>query len=270
MAVAFGGRLEAFFTVPSGATVSATSAGGGTDAVSLTAGNYTPTSFAAHLQARLIAVNVAGWTVTVSTGSAGTGLVTIDCTSEPYALTFTTAAAGTVLGFTGNIASTSSASVGTQNARGLWLPGCPMQIDGHPSRAPRVSDARSSVTPTGRSFTHVSSFRYRHRGLRWTHITPAQCFESAASTTYASLQQWVDDTQFAAGHSWFSPGSAFQAYWSNAGTDALVGADLNTGTGPTYGWTIQPALTSFEPTRTGQQGFLGFWTFEISELCSEG
>ena len=268
--MAHGGRLEAFFTVPSSTTVTATSPGGGTDSVSLTAGTYTPTSFCAHLQARLIAVNGAGWTVTLSTGTSGTGLVTIDCSSEPYALTFTTAEVGTVLGFVGNISSTSSPSVGTQNARGLWLPKCPVTLEGHPSRAPKVTDARSTMGPTGRTLTLKGTSRYRHRGLRWSHIAKAQCFEAHATTTYASLQQWIDDTQFGDGHSWFRPGSRFQAYWSNNGTDAIIGADLNSGTGPTYGWTCVPAIASFEPTRVSQQGLLEWWSFEIPELVSEG
>ena len=95
--MAFGGRLESFFTIPASTTVTATNATGGPTSVSLTAGSYSPTSYCAHLQARLIAVRTGGtWTVTLSTGSAGTGLVTINCTDGAWALTFTTAAAGTV------------------------------------------------------------------------------------------------------------------------------------------------------------------------------
>jgi hypothetical protein len=269
--MSYGGRLEAFGTVPSGTQVSVTNDAGAAS-FALTAGTHTPTSLLAHLIARCTAVlpPLSGsWSGSLSTGASGTGLVTLNCTGT-WSMTFTTAELGTMLGFVGDIASRSSAATGTQNARGLWLPKVPMTIAGHPSRAPKVTDARSTVGPTGRSVTLKGTSKYRHREIKWTHITNAQTYEGAATTTYASLQQWVDDTQFGDGHSWFRPGSPFQVYWSNSGTDSIVGSDLNSGSGPTYGWTIQPALASFEPERATEQGLLLYWTFSIPELVSEG
>jgi hypothetical protein len=268
--VSYGGRLEAIGTVPSGTQVTVTSVGGGTDAVPLTAGPYTPSSFLTHFVARLNAVNHNSWSGSLSTGPSGTGLVTLSNSGGNYSVTFDTAEVGTFMGFVGNISTTSSPSIGTRNARGLWLPRCPLLIDGHPSRAPKLTDARSTVGPTGRSVALKGTSKYRHRGLKWTHITAAQCFEGSASTTYASLQQWIDDTQFGDGHSWFRVGSAFQVYWSNNGTDSIVGSDLNSGAGPSTGWTCQPAISSFEPVRAAQPGLLSYWTWEMAELVSEG
>lgn len=268
--MSYGGRLEAFFTVPSGSTVAATNSGGTGTSVSLTAGSYTPTSFAAHLQTRLNAVRTpATWTVAVSTGSSGTGKCTIDCVGETYALTFTTAAAGTALGYAGNISSTTDPSVSDYSCRGLWLPKCPLMIAGHPSAAPEVTDARSTYGPTGKGLTLKGTSMYRHRGLRWSHVANAQYREAAASVTYSSLEQWVRDTQWGDGHSWFTPGSAFQIYWSNNGTDELVGLDLNSGSGPTYGWTAQPAISTLElEPRT--EGLLSYFSFAIPAIVSEG
>jgi len=261
-------------TVPSGVTVSATNATGGPTSVSLTAGSYTPTSLCAHLQARLIAVRTGGtWTVTLSTGSSGTGLVTINCTDVAWALTFTTAEVGTALGFVGNIGSGSVAVTGTQNARGLWLPKCPMMMEGRPSSAPRVTDLRSSEGPTGNMFALVGNTKYRHRGLTWSHVLEARTWASAAVAAslplYCSWEEWFIDTQLGAGHSWFTPGSGFQAYWDNNGTDALVGSDLGGGSGPTYGWKMS-GLNSIEPRRVDENWVGGYYRVEIPQVVCSG
>jgi hypothetical protein len=268
--MSYGGRIEAFFTVPSATTIAATNSGGTGTAVSLTAGNYTPTSYCAHLQSRLNAVRApATWTVSLSTGPSGTGKVTIDCVGETWAITWTTAAAGTVIGYAGNIASTSDPAVSDYNARGLWLPGCPLHLAGDPDRAPKVTDNRSSESPTGGSITLGGNKKYVHKNLRWSHVTRARMFEGSASTTYSSLQQWFDDTQFGDGHTWFARGSAFQAYWDNAGSDRILGYDLNAGAGPTNGWKLSPALDRFEPQKVSE-GWIGMWSFVFPRLASEG
>jgi hypothetical protein len=267
--VTVGGRLEGILRVPSATTVAATNSGGGPTSVSLTAGLYTMTAFCAHLQARLNAVRTpATWTVTLSTGTSGTGKVTIDCVGETWVLTFTSAEVGTVLGFVGNIASTSDAATGTQNARGVWLPDCPLMLDSRPSSAPEVTDLRQSEGPTGTMYALVGCTKYVHTGLRWSHVVEARTHEGAATTTYASFQQWLRDTQFGSGHTWFTPGSAFQVYWDNNGTDTLVGLDLNAGTGPSAGWKLS-GLNTFNPKRR-DENWNGIWTIEIPKIVTPG
>lgn len=252
-------------TVPPATTVSATDAGGGPTAVPLTAGSYTPTLFIAHLVTRLNAVMSETWSGSISTT---TGLATLDCAGT-WALTFTTAEVGTVLGFVGNIASGSVAVTGTQNARGLWLPDCPLNMDGDPDRAPECTDARSTEGPTGTVVTLIGNTKYKHRNLMWSHVTRARTWEGSATTTYASWQQWVRDTQHGSGHTWFSPGSAFQVYWDNNGTDRIVGYDLNAGAGPTAGWSASPSLARLEPRKVGD-GWLGLWAIEIPGIVTSG
>jgi hypothetical protein len=265
--MSYGGRLEALMTVPSSVTVSATNSGGGPTSVSITAGSYTPTAFVAHLVTRLNAVRTpANWSGSLSVGESGTGLGTLNCTGT-WALTFSTAEVGTVLGFVGNIASRSSAATGTQNARGLWLPKCPMQIDGDPSAAPEMTDARSTEGPTGDVVTLINTFKYKHRGIAWSHVTQDRVRAGAETTTYASWQSWLRDTQWGFGHAWYSPGSAFQIYWSNAGTESLVGSDLNSGAGPTHGWFASPALARFDPKKVSDQ-WLGVWRIEVPSIVA--
>lgn len=264
----YGGRLEALMTVPSSVTVSATNSGGGPTSVSLTAGTYTPTEFVAHLVARLNAVRTpANWSGSLSVGPDGTGLVTLNCTGT-WALTFTTAEVGTVLGFVGNISSTSSAATGTQNARGLWLPKCPLTVQGRISSAPRVTDARTTEGPEGETVTLINTSKYKHRDLAWSHVASDRCYVVDETTTHASWEAWIVDTQWGMGHSWFSPGSAFQIYWSNAGVESVVGAQLNAGAGPTNGWTASPAIR-FAPERVSE-GWDGMWRVSIASVVSEG
>ncbi len=275
--MSFGSRLEAFGTVPSGASVTATNAhaAGAATAVSLTAGLYTPTSYCTHLAARLNAVLTGGgvWTVTLSTGASGTGFVTINCTGVAWALTFTTAEAGTFIGFVGNLSSSATPRTGTQNARGLWLPKCPLMTEGRPSAAPRVTDLRSSEGPTGTMFALIGNTKYRHRMLSWSHVLEARTWASAAVAAslplYCSWEEWFIDTQLGAGHTWFRPGSAFHVYWDNNGTDALVGSDLNSGSGPTAGWKLS-GLNSIEPKRKDESWVAGYHTIEIPQIVTPG
>jgi hypothetical protein len=265
--VSFGGRWEAFFTVPSGKIVTAT----GSVSVSLTAGDYTITSFCAHLQARLIAVTGNTWTVTLSTGPSGTGKVTIDCTSEPYTLTFTTTEVGTILGFAGNISSTSSPSVGDYNARGLWLPKCPAVFAFDPRRSPERTDLISVISPTGRSTSYLSSIHYRHNEIAYSHVLSSRIWTGEEATTYASLQSWLRDTQWSEGHDWFSVGSNFQMYWDNNGTDVIVGYDRNSGSGPEDGWSFDPPIASIESVvRNANAPRLAYWSVTIPSIVSEG
>jgi hypothetical protein len=259
-------RFEAYLTSPSGATVAATNSGGTGTSVSLTAGNYTPTQYAAHLQTRLNAVRTpATWTVAIS---YTTGLCTIDCAGETWALTFTTAAAGTVLGFTGNIGSTTDPATGTQNCRGLWLPDCPLDMEGDPRRAPLVTDRRDTEGPTGAVYSIGSTSKYRHRNLRLSHVPVHRVWEGSATTTYASWEQWLKDTQFGSGHTWFGYGSAILPYWDNAGTATIVGADLNSGAGPSTGWKMT-GVNSIEP-RKASGSWLGMWAIEVPQIVTSG
>jgi hypothetical protein len=262
----FATRFDAFRTVPASTTVAASNSGGSGTSVSLTAGSYTLATFCSHFQTRLNAVRTpATWTVTPS---YTTGFVTIDCVGETWAIDFTTAEVGTSIGFVGNIASTSDPAIGTKNARGLYLPDCPLNIDGHPANAGKATDLRSTVGPTGTSVSLVGTSMYKRTGIRLSHVSPARTFEASASPGYSSWEQWLDDTQFGAGHSWFTPGSAFQLYWDSAGTASIVGASLNSGAGPTAGW-VQHGINSFEPKRVHESALIWF-EIAIPTLVSSG
>ncbi len=267
--MSFGGRLEAYFTVPSASSILASDAGGGPTSVSLTAGSYTPTSFVAHVVARLNAVMASAvWSGSLSVGTSGTGLVTLT-RSGTWSITFSTAAAGTVMGFVGDLTGVSGSQVGTQNARGLWLPDCPLNLDGDPASTPEHSDARSSESPTGAVITLVGCFKYAHSNLRWSHVRQSKALAGSESPTYSSWQSWIRDTQHGRGHTWFTPGSGFQVYYSSAGSEVIVGADRNGGAGPLGGWFASPPISKIDPKRV-DAGWLGMWEVAIPRVVSSG
>ena len=265
----YGGRLEAFMTVPASTTITVTHSGGGPTSVSITAGSYTPTTFLAHVVTRINAVMPSpDFSGSLSTGTSGTGLVTLTCTGT-WTITFTTAEVGTALGYVGNLSGVSSSQVGTQNARGLWIPDSPLNLQGNPKAAPEFSDMRSTEGPTGDVISLVGSYRYQHSGLRWSHVPRDKAWYEYETYPYASWQSWVRDTQIYRGHSWFAPGSAFQAYWDSAGTDVILGYELNASAGPTYGWKASPPISSIDPRRV-DAAWLGRWTVEIPRIVSVG
>lgn len=267
-----GGRFEAFFTVPSAITASVTNNGGGPTTVTFAAGSYTPTSFAAYAQTALTAQRApsgGSWSVSLSTGRTGTGLITIAMSSGTFSITWTSTDLRDLLGYTANISSQTSVTATKQHC-GLWLPDCPITLRGSPARAHKQTDNRSTESPNGLVITLGGTKRYQHLDLMYSHVSAARVFEGDATTSRASLEQWLDDTQFGDGHTWFSRGSAFQAYWDNNGTDVLLGDDLNSGTGPENGWAFSPAVSDISDHVTRVGDWLGMWSVKFPRIVSRG
>ncbi len=211
------GHVEAAFVVPSAITASVTNSGGGPTVVTVAAGTYVGiTAFCAYLTTALNAQRVPGvpgaWSVTVSTGASGTGKVRIQDTNEDnYSITFTSTNLRDLLGHTGNIAAQFDVT-GASQARGLWIPDCPLAADGDIKQAPIASDRRTSVGPTGLTYTKRGTSRYRHTGIVWDAVARNRIWIGDETTTNQSYQRWFLDTQEGIGHAWFTPGSAFKLY----------------------------------------------------------
>lgn len=265
----YAGRIEALRVVPTGgAAVSATNASGGPSACTVAAGSYYLTAaggvtgLLAALQTALNAGRPSGWTVTMSTE----GLVTINCSDVPYALTWTSTALRDHLGFAGNIASTSSPSVGTKQALGAWFPHCPLSIQGHPRMAPMDTDQVTQVSPRGDRIGLVGNVWYAHRRLAWTAVDVARFRESSAALVNASWEKFVKDTQLGQGDAWFTPTSKVQIYWLDAGSDALVGIDGNSG-GGVSGWYFDMHGV-WAPLTV--DAWTGLYRIEIDEITTSG
>lgn len=256
----FGGRIEAQMTVPASCTLSATNGAGGPTTVTIPAGTYYPSTLVAAVQTQLNASRPSGWTVTLSTGATGTSRVTINCSSTPFAITWVDTNLRDALGFTANIGSTSSAATGTAGARGLWLPDCPVTLDGDPGRAPLVTDLRTTVSPTGAMLGFVGNTLYRHSNIRWTHVAKSRIWESQAVVSKTTWEWFLRETQFGLGSSWFSTLSAVNLYDLS---DSLFGADYVTG-----GWKMQ-GVERIEP-QLSVRGWTQLYQIEIPSIISAG
>ena len=260
------GRLEARFYVPAGVTVSATNSGGGPTSVSLTEGWYWPTTFKTHLQDRLNAVrppSSGSWTVVLDVGYAGaTGLIQIVCTGT-WALSFTSFDVATILGIEADIGSRSTTFIGTQRARGIWMPDCHIDMDTHPATMPELSDARAVSSGTGRSVVLVGVYKFRHPRLAWRYVTDSRTHFTSEAVTYASWQSWLRDTQLGRGHAWFRPGSRFRAYYDVAAVDTLIGG----ASAPSLGWHFEPAIAAHTPRMASGQ-WVGLWTIETPSIVA--
>lgn len=266
----FDGRMEALITVPSGVSISATNAGG-TATVSLPQNTYFLTSLLSTLQTQLnnTAPLSNTWTVTLSTGTAGTGQVTING-GGTWSLTWSSSGSTlqTLLGWdgTGNVVNSAVAVTGSKQARGLWRPDCPIWMESEPKRTPKVSDLRTTISPTGVVKGLVGNFFYRHTKVTWELVPLAQIWESSTSFANSSWEFFYNGTQFGNDSTgWFSPVSAVQIYDHNG---SKLGLDANGGTGLTTGWQIV-GVGSVEPTRYDKGAPIA-WTILLPQIVSSG
>jgi hypothetical protein len=166
-----------------------------------------------------------------------------------------------------NFATYMKSQTGTEQAEGLFIPDCPITLQGNPSQAPRVTDLRQSEGPTGIVLGLAGNSKYRHRGIAWTAVPRSQVWESDATYANGSWQRFLDTTQFGMGHAWFTPSSRVQIYWDNAGSVEAIGAEHNSGAGVS-GWYIK-GITSCEPPLTSPP-WTGLYRIEIPEIVSDG
>lgn len=259
--MSYAGFISADITVPSGITLSATSNAGGPTSVSVTAGTYNITTLCAHLQTRLDAVRpvtAGNWTVSISTGSGGTGKVTIAVTAGTYSITWTSSTLRTILGFSGNISSQST-STGSAQARGLWIPDCPIMMDSYHLSTPYATDLRQTESPTGLVISHIGNVKYRHKNVRWTHVVYNKIWAQAESVDNESLEQFLIDAVWGLGHSWFSPGSKC----------SVVAHDGNeVGAGSVDGWYLKGCAEMESIVRRAGEAWDGLWSVTIPEMVT--
>jgi len=193
------GRLEAKVTCPgwSGTATNATH-GAAAQAWTVAAGDYFPGDLLTALQTALNAVDGPGWTVTASWGEAGTGLITINCSSTPWALTFTQADFRTFLGLAANIGSRSTAKVCESQSPSVWLPGThySAQYDlANGEQGAFFTDMRSTRSPRGHVQTLFGNRWSEIRGLRWEAVTQAYARANAGNGVNTAFELWWQWTQ---------------------------------------------------------------------------
>lgn len=159
-----------------------------------------------------------------------------------------------------NFAATFGTRTGTKQVRGMWRPNAPLfMADNSTKHAPRITDLRTTIGPTGQTYSLSGNSRREQTSLKWSYVEKSQVWESDTTLANASWEQFLDDTQFGVGHAWFGVSSPVQIY-DNAGF--LVGQDANLD-----GWTIL-GVTSMNAKRTDARGYDGLWTIEIPRLVA--
>lgn len=250
-----GGRLEAQMTVPVGGwAVSATNAGGGPTVVTVPAGSYYGSDLLTTFAAQLNASRPPGWTVTASLGEGGTGLVTINCSSTPWSITWTSTDLRNALGFTGNIVAVSASQVGTSSLDGVWIPDCAMARRDTSYGLDVRSDRRDSVSPTGSVYTLVGNTHFRHPPLTWSHVSRSRAQPTGGRNNWF---QFVYRTQLGT-VSYFAPGAMVNIY-TDADASTLLAASP----------AKMPGLADSVGMEPSVAGWDGRWRITTPELIQE-
>jgi hypothetical protein len=258
--VTFDGRWEARFVVPSGVTVSATNSGGGPTTVTVPSGNYNQTTLITALVSALNTTRTpANWSGSLSTGPTGTGRVTINCTGT-WSLAWTSTELRDLLGFTAGYTSVTAAQTSPKQAKGLWLPDCPLSLALHPRMAPRKSDRRSTEGPLGETFSLAGNVKYEHRDLTYKTVPLDRIREASATYGNASYETFLEDTQDGDGHPWFGPGSAVRI-WDHTGAE--VGSDKTV-----TAWYLH-GVPHVAEIAMAQAGWTGMYTVRVPRLTAK-
>lgn len=206
------GRVEWQLTLSAPLTADATDSTGPFSISVGTAGDtYYPTDLIAAVAMALEGATLQTWTVSLSGGESGTGLVTI-ASSSTYSLTFTSTALRDALGFAGNIASTSSPSTGTKCAKGVWLPHdhkITRYGDGKPGWL--EADLRAMITAGGHVST-VGGLSRRINSVKWPGVPAAYVLEAFEVTEGSSFERVYRDCmlgEFTLGRA----GAPIRLYW---------------------------------------------------------
>src|ERR1051325_4442452 len=259
----FDGRIEAQIAIPAGTTLHASNV---SDDVTYTipAGSYYMTGLLSTIAAGInaLAVTSPNWSASMSTGVSGTGRVSFGHSALTWNLAFSTNLPS-LFGFSGvTPAAPPGNQPGTAQARGVWIPDCPLFCDSDPRRAPKFTDQRQTMGPTGSVRTLVGTVYYKHTNVTWQRVVNAKIREAAAVYANASWEHFLDETQYGGGLSFFTPGSLVQIY-DHSGIQ--LGSDRNT----TMGWSIV-GVKDIDPRRPDASGWCGQSTVTIPTLISSG
>ena len=155
--------------------------------------------------------------MTLSGGESGTGKVTIASTAN-LAITWTSTDLRDLLGFTGNLSAATSHTA-TNHCRGVWLPDCPMSARYGPNDAGHTeADLVQTVSPQGHVQTSVYNTRTFLPEVVWSHVARARARIEGETTTNASFERFIRDTQFG-GLAYFHVGAHVRLYWDADASD---------------------------------------------------
>lgn len=260
----FGGLWGASVTVPAGVTIEVTTNSGGPTTVTMTPEVYdSPLELITEFLSVLTStrpVTSGAWSATTFTGAGASPQLTLAVSAGTFSITWTSTVLRDLLGFTATITAQSSVTA-AGTVRGLWQPDCPLVPSLRHRAAPRITDARYARTPTGIVYAHIGNSRYEHKQLTYSHVPFHKVWRGDELVPNESLQQWLDDTQFGAGHAWFGVNSKCKIYASDGykvGEDDAV----------TNWWPV--GLTSIQSMVSRVDGWDGLWSVTFPEISADG
>jgi hypothetical protein len=188
---------------------------------------------------------------------------------DPYfqlASAYVVSGSGVATGLSSNLstalssfASYMKSQTGTQQAECLWIPGCPLNLDGgDPSVAPIGDDARATVSPDGNVYGVAETTFFHHRGLRFSHVAKSKVWANHATYVNADWETFYLDTQLGQ-HSWCTPFSRVKVYFDNAGTATELGG------GDVTGWKM-PSPTKLNQLRNAVDPWTGLVDVKLGDL----
>ncbi len=155
-----------------------------------------------------------------------------------------------------------TSQTGTMVSSGAWFPGCNLMADSDPKQAPRGDDGRATVGPDGSVYGLASTLYYRHRNVRFSHVSKVKVWANDATTVGADYETWFLETQRGQ-HSWFSPYSRVRVYWDNAGTATELGY------GDVDAWKM-PKPAKLDDLKLAAAPWTGLVEINLGDLYSSG
>jgi hypothetical protein len=138
-----------------------------------------------------------------------TGFITIRSQSTPWQMSFDDPELPELLGFSGDIASTSDPEEGSIEALGIWLPSASLVLDVHHLAAPVRTDNMQSESPSGLVIGHVGNTKREHMRLVYSHVPDPRLWIVSTTEEHVSLEFFLRTAQWGLGHEWFEPSSKY-------------------------------------------------------------
>jgi hypothetical protein len=199
-----------------------------------------------------------GWSVELD---ESTGFITINNTEGPWEMSFDDVELPDLIGFAGDISSTSDPEEGSIEAIGCWLPSASLVLDVSHLAAPIATDSMQSESPNGLVIGHVGNSRREHMRLVYSHVPYPRLWIDSTTEEHVSLEYFLKTIQWGMVHDWFAPSSKV----------CILSHDGNfVGNKQVDGWFLTGFDKPADLTKRVQEAWDGVYRVEFPRLVSDG
>lgn len=240
-------KLEGIVTIPSGSSVSVTeTGGGGTAAVSLTAGTYSLSELCAHLASVLTSNGTLSGTYSCSVSDdsdTSTGKVTLSVTGiTSFTLTWTDTTVRDALGYTATLTPTATSFLASNASPWIWLPNVG-RSDGDLADGDQGDPIRQvavNCAPDGSVYSWASSALRYETVIEFQNIRGYKALRSFETVTNESLQTFFETV--------VSKGIRFRYYIDRSDDTSYTEHVAKQGDAERYG--LEPAIKGWRGTNS--------------------